>query len=228
MFRVPELSLIAMLLCVCLVQAADKTKGDDAVAKKMSKIAQLGPGPPIVNLDKKGRITSCIVVGQARIHTVLGKAKGLEIARKRARLDATARFVQFLRQDVSIYENKEDATIVLIKGSKENDKDAPKQSGGAVEKNSEKMEAISKGLVRGLQVLHAEQSDKDETFTLVLGWSAANAKAAESIEKHEGDKKDDPKSSDEPKKKKKKKKKKGDKKIEDKKTTSPDAKKFLP
>ena len=62
---------------------------------------------------------------------------------------------------------------------------------------------------------------EDKTYTLVLGWSADTAKAAKKVEK--GDDEDDPKE-----KKPAKPKKKSDKKIDDSKSTSDDAKKFVP
>jgi len=84
------------------------------------------------------------------------------------------------------------------------------------------MDSIAEGLVRGLQVLHVEVSDKDKTYTLVLGWDAKTAAATNGVEKtNETGKPDDAKSDGGAKTP-------GDKKIEDKKATSDDAKSFLP
>ena len=127
---------------------------------------------------------------------------------------------------VSVHEKGENETILFMEGSEENDKAALKESGKAVEKNSKKFESISAGQVRGLQVLHFEVSEKDKTYTLVMGWSAENAKAIENLETG-GDGKEKPKVGD-PKKPDEDKKPPIDKKIEDKKATSDDAKKFLP
>lgn len=200
---------------------------EDEVAKAMSRIAALGPGVPTegIKRDNKGRITSCIVVGQARISTALGTAKGLEVARDKARLDARGRFVQWLQDKVSMYEKSEDETILFLEGSEENDKDALKESGKAIEKQTKKMESIAQGLVRGLQVLHVEQSGKDKTYTMVMGWDAKTARAAAGVREDNegtpaGKKPDAPKEGDP-------KRPAPDKKIEDKKTTSPDAKKFI-
>lgn len=212
MFSVFGVSLLALLLCACLVQADDKAKDDAEVAKAMSKIAQLGPGVYAIKKDDMGRITSCIIVGQSRISTVLGEAKGLQDARDKARLDASAQFVKWLKEKVSVHEKGDNETILFMEGSEENDKDALKESGKAVEKNSKQFESISEGEVRGLQVLHVEVSDKDKTYTLVLGWSAENAKATEKID--DGDKKPEERPSKKP--------------DEEKTATSDDAKKFLP
>lgn len=218
------LCTIAMLIATGTAWAEDKK--DTEVEKALSKIAQLGPGVHAIKKDAKGRITSCVIVGQARISTVLGKAKGLEIARERADLAASGQFIKWLKEKVSVHTKTEDETILFLEGSEENDKEALKESGKAVEKTSKKMESISEGFVRGLQILHVEINDKDKTYTLVKGWSAESAKAIEKIEKG-GDSKVKPKEGD-LKKPEEAKKPPIDKKVEDKKVTSDDAKKFLP
>lgn len=197
---------IAALACAAAVGADDKAKKDDEVAKAMSKIAQLGPGVHAIKKDDKGRIQSCIIVGTARISTVLGAAKGLETAREKARLAASAEFVKWLKEKVSVHSKSEEETILFLEGSEGNDKETMKESGKAIEKTSKKMESISEGLTRGMQVLHFETSDKDKTYILVLGWDAKTSEATKDAGKD----------------------KKVDKKIDDKKVTSPDAEKFLP
>lgn len=199
---------------------ADDTKNAD-VEKAFSKIAQLGPGVHAIKKDAKGRITSCVVVGQSRISTVLGKAKGLETARQRARNACSSEFLRWLKEKAVVIQGQNDETITLMEGNEDNSKDdALKESGKAVEKTSTRFLSISQGLVRGLQVLHFYVSDKDKSYTLVMGWSADNARATENIEN--GDRKSKPDESS-----KAKAKKPLDKKIEDKKATSDDAKKFL-
>jgi hypothetical protein len=206
---------------------AGDTKDAD-VEKAFSKIAQLGPGVHAIKKDAKGRITSCVVVGQSRISTALGKAKALETARQRARNGCAGEFIRWLKEKATVVQSQNDETITLLEGSEESGKeDALKESGKAVEKTSTTFRSISNGLVRGLQVLHFDVSDKDKTYTLVMGWSADNAKATQDVTS--GDKKP---SEGETKKAegsgKASAKKPIDKKIEDKKVTSEDAKKFLP
>jgi hypothetical protein len=76
---------IAVVLAASPVWADDKDKKDADVEKALSRIAKLGPGVHAIKKDKQGRVMSCIIVGQARISTVLGKAKGLQDARDKAR-----------------------------------------------------------------------------------------------------------------------------------------------
>lgn len=213
MFR-PLLTATFALLVSSLPARADDTE------KAMAKIATLGPGVHAIKTDKKGRIVSCVVVGQARISTVLGKSKGLQVARDKARLDASAQYAKWLNEHVSVFESSEDETILFLEGNEENDKAAMKEAGKSVEKQSKKMQSISQGLVRGLQVLHAQQTGDDKTYTIVMGWDAKTAAKIKGIAET-----DDAKPDDEPAKKPKSKK---PDQIEDKSVTSPDAKKFLP
>ena len=233
-FSITALSLPAM--------AEDKEKptknDDDEVAKAMSKIAEAGPGVYKIKTDDKGRIKSCIVVGQSRISTVLGKAKGIETARQRAQLDAKAEFVKWLKEKVNVRQKTDDETIILLEGNEGKGGDELKESGKAVEKTSKKMESIAEGLVRGMEVLHTEVIAKDQTYTIVYGW---DAKAAEATKKARSSLNDESKDGSKPKTEGVGKdgdgekttgstsddKKTPDKKLDDKKSTSSSAKKFL-
>jgi hypothetical protein len=146
------------------------------------------------------------------------------VARDRAALAAKAEFVKWLKEKVSVYSKTEDETILFLEGSEQNDADTLKESGKSVEKTGKKIETIAEGLVRGLQVIHTEVSDKDKTLTIVYGWDAKTAEATKKVRKdlNSDEKNSDAKERDSAKKSGSK-----DKKIEDKKVTSEDAKKFL-
>ena len=222
-----SLMMIALFSTLALgryagAQDKEKVKANEAdeTAQAFDKIAQLGPGVHAIQTDKKGYITSFVVVGQSRISTTLGKAKGVEVARERARLAISGEFVKWLREKVSVHQKSETETVMMIEGSDE----ALKESGKSVEKDSKVIDSFSDGIVRGLQVLHLDVSDKDKTYTLVMGWDAKTSKATKKVgddlkddAKHDGEKgtKGDalPKARE---------------KIDDKKVTSDDAKKFLP
>jgi hypothetical protein len=155
---------------------------DDAtVSSEYKKIAALGPGVHAVQKDKKGRITSCIVVGQARISTVLGKAKGIELAKDKAILDCSAQFVKWLKEEVTVYQSNDEESIVLIEGQENKEDESLLESGKAVEKSGKKMESLSKGLVRGLQIVHKEIDGNGKTYTLVKGWKADTAERTKKI-----------------------------------------------
>ena len=97
-----------------------------------------------------------------------------------------------------------------------------------MEKTSKKIESIAEGLVRGLQLLHVEVSDKERTYTIVLGWDAKTAAATKQVKASNDSDTNQDSSPDSDSGKPGKPKKGSDKKIEDRKVTSPDAKKFLP
>jgi len=155
---------------------------EDSVAEAMNKIAALGPG--VHNIQKeKGRITSCIVVGQARISTALGKAKGIELARDKANLACSAEFVKWLKEEVTAYQSNEDESVILLEGTEGTDDESLKESAKSVEKSSTKMESLSKGLVRGLQVIHKTVDGDGKTYTVIKGWKADTADGVKKISK---------------------------------------------
>jgi hypothetical protein len=205
MKRIHAAAAIAIMLATTPCLAQGNSKSNDDMENALAKIAALGPGVSNVKKDGKGRIRSCVVVGQSRISTVLGRPKGLETARQRASLDAKAQFVKWLKEKVSVCEKNEDHTITLIEGKEGDEKGSLKETGKAIESTSKKMQAVAEGLVRGMQNLHVEVSDKDKTYTVVMGWDSKSANATRKARKDLN--------SDEPKKTNKNK---ADKKIDDK------------
>ena len=223
--------LFVLLLSGLIVTPSAWVAADDAPAKAAAteddlfdKFVKLGPGVHAIKKDKKGQISSCIIVGQVRISTTLGKEKGLELARDKASLAIAGEFVKWLKEEVSVYQGREEETIILIEGSEEPDKETFKETGKAIEKSSTKIESISKGLVRGLQLLHKDISEDGKTLTLIKGWKSDMVEATKKVA---ADSK-----SDEPAKpatgKEATGKKKIDKTIKGEKVTSDAAKEFLP
>ena len=216
-----------------LSHAQEKDDDGPSVEEQMAKIAALGPGVHNIQKDKKGHITACVVVGQARISTVLGKAKGIENARDKANLACSAEFVKWLKEEVSVYQSNDEETVTLLEGEEGGDDESLTESAKSVEKSGRKMVSLSKGLVRGLQLLHKEVDGDGKTYTVIKGWKADTA---EGVKKVSADL-----ASDEPEGKEGKNKKtssgEGDKKPKDKKidkdiesgsATSDDAAEFLP
>lgn len=205
---------------------------DDASSfeERMSNIVALGRGVHNPQKDKKGRITACVVVGQARISTVLGKAKGTENARDKANLACSAEFVKWLKEEVSVYQSNDEETVILLEGEEGGDDESLKESAKSVEKSGKKMESLSKGLVRGLQLLHKEVDGDGKTYTVVKGWKADTAEGVKKVaadlasDKSELSDSRDKKSTGEAGGKKKK----LDKDIESSSATSDDAAEFFP
>ena len=226
--------LIAPLLVCTLLLGGQVSRADEedgpSVEEQMAKIAALGPGVHNIQKNKKGNITAFVVVGQARISTSLGKAKGLELARNKANLACSAEFVKWLKEEVSVYESNDEETVILLEGSEEGDDESLSESGKSVEKSSKKMESLSKGLVRGLQLLHKEVDGDGKTYTVIKGYKADTAEGAKKVA---SDLASDEPESKEPNKKKPTveaggKKKRIDKEIESGSVTSDDAAEFFP
>jgi len=205
---VPFLAMSVVIAGLAAIRAEDKAPAQkDPKSRKvdLEKIAGAGPGVYNIEFDDKGRIATMYVVGTSRISTVLGAAKGKEVARQRASQQADAEFVKFLKTEVKVYEKTEDETVLFLEGNEGNDKDAMNESGKSVERTTAKMERSAQGMVRGLQVAYVETVEKDKTYYLVKRWRAKNAIAAKGVEDMEKDTKGGGKS------------KPGDKKIGDKK-----------
>ena len=220
---------VAVLLATCSAVSAKEGKDDDegpSVDEQFARLVNLGPGVHNIQKDKKGRITSCIVIGQGRISTVLGKGKGMEVARQKANLAASAEFVKWLKEEVSVFSSNDDETVVLMEGTEGANEDTLKEAGKSVEKSSSKMESISKGLVRGLVLIHKDVNGDDKVYTIVKGWKADTADGAKKLSADLAS--DEPESGKNGSRKNSAGSSKGDKEIESSSATSDDAADFLP
>ena len=225
--------IVALLFAfsTAFTSAADQKEGAEPKAgtleEKMDNLVEQGPGVHNIKKDDKGRVQSLVVVGQSRISTVLGAAKGKEMARKKAEQSATTQFVKWLGEAAVVCENAEEEATLFVQGEEGNDKDALSEAGKAVEKSTNTYKSVSAGLVRGLQLLHTCVNPKDKTCTLVYGWSLANAKSAKDTATHDPGIEEKP-SGTEPSDKKPSGKDTSDKKkIRGNKATSPEAADFL-
>jgi hypothetical protein len=226
--------LLTALACAALLASLalpangqDNAKKDDA-EKGVAKIIDLGPGVHQIKTDDKGRLLSCVVVGRATIHTVLGVEQGTEVARQQAQLAAMAEFRKWLQSTVSVREGAESEITVSVEGSKENDQKVLREGGKAIDKTTRRYELVAEGLVRGLQLLGVDVRDKEMTYSVVYGFRTEVAEAVQKVDSdHETPvKKEDEKKPNEPNKPGTGKKP-AEKKIEDKRVVSDDFKKFI-
>ncbi len=182
------------VVVVALVGGVLNARGEDvsapapapSPADAIKQLADLGPGVHKIKKDDAGRLQSCVIVGQSRISTVLGTAKGLEIARKRARMNAQAEFVRWMKTAVAAVQLMSDSSMVVLKG---NDK-TTSESGKAVELTSDNVSTLSEGVLRGMTIIGVNQDAKTETMTIVYGWTPKNAALAEEakdVNRHPGD-----------------------------------------
>lgn len=173
-------------------EGAPKEKPESAsnvltTEERIAKLVKLGSGVHEIKKDESGEIVQCVIVGQARISTSLGNAKGLEMARDKADLDCSAKFVKWLKEEVSVYQSTEDETIILLEGTQSDSDEGStlRESGKSIDKNSKKMESTAKGFVRGLTLLHKHSDDK--TYTIVKGWTRSNSQAVKKMARDEDD-----------------------------------------
>jgi hypothetical protein len=157
----------------------------------------------------------------------LNETKRAGLIRLKMNLAASAEFVKWLKEDVSVYQSSEDETVTLIEGTEDADADDTlTESGKAIEKSSKKMESVSKGLVRGLQLLYKSVDGDGKTYTIVKGWSLKNSEAAKEVASDSAD--DNPKAAKSGTRTAAKKPKKIDKEIESDSVVSDEAESFLP
>lgn len=148
----------------------------------VKRLADLGPGVQEIKAEN-GHLKSLKVVSQETISTVMGAAKGLQIAQKRASLKANAVFLEWMKNNVVTISESNDENIVTIEGNGQN----VTEQGKASETTREAVIQHSAGLVRGLTLVAKDQ--KEDTLTLVYSWSpekAALAKVAQKENESEG------------------------------------------
>ena len=184
-------TVVALLFAfsAATASAGDKKEGAESkavsVEEQMDNLVKQGPGIHNIKKDDKGRVQSLIVVGQSRLSTVLGATKGKELARKKAEQSAKAAFVKWLGEAVVVCENAKDETTLFLQGEESKDKEALSEAGKAVEKSSDTYKSVAAGLVRGLTLLHTNLNAEDKEYSIVYGWSLANAKSAKDTATHD-------------------------------------------
>jgi hypothetical protein len=131
--------------------------------------------------DKNGVINKVVIVGAAKIDTILGAADGLVTARREARLRAAGKFRQFLEEKVSIEEGTESERIVKLEGKGGGD---IKENAKKISKNTEKYKTVSEGMVRGLQTLGYKTvslNAKERMYVVVMGWDTETSNAVKNL-----------------------------------------------
>lgn len=180
-------TLVVALILVGSASKAQEAPTDQAptVEESFANIVALGPGVHRIKTDPDGRVQSCIVVAQSPVSTVLGPARGLQIARSRAELAAAAEFVKWLKRSTEVRETSETETVVVLEGTDKGGQASRHETGKRLEKDTAQYTVAARGLVRGLQVLHVDIDAEEGTYTLVMGWSADGAAAARQAENGE-------------------------------------------
>ena len=150
-----------------------------STAEEMDAYYQQGPAVH-VKKDGKGRLEKVIVVGRARISTVLGAAKGKEMARKKAAQNAKAEFVKWLGEKVEVREKSENEATLFLTGAEENGKDSLERGWqGRREEQRLLQVRCGRACSRLDGASHGRECrNRGENLYLGVRMDAANAKAA--------------------------------------------------
>lgn len=170
---------IAMAFPVIPSAAAPAKKSPQAV---LQELAALGPGVYRIKHDAQGRLQSCLVIGQARVSSALGAAKGNMVAQRRAMQDAKGQFVKWTRTNVRAIEMSGDiASVTLQSKTGANGKDVSEEA-EATEALVSVTESDAQGMVRGLRIVGKDQDAKTKILTVAYAWKPNFARDAASVE----------------------------------------------
>lgn len=163
------LNVTIMAMVVFLARLAAQESPEQIV----KRLTELGEGIHEVK-SEGGKLKSLMVVGQERISTVLGEAKGLQTAQKRATLKANAAFVEWMKTHVTSISSTGDETIITMAGDGQN----VSEQGKASETTRQQIVTMSEGLVRGLALVAKDQNPDTKMMTLIFSWSLEKAALA--------------------------------------------------
>ena len=144
----------------------------------MQELAELGPGVHRVKKTENNVFKSCVVVGQARISTVLGKSKGLATARRNAKLKAESEFVSWLKTNTASVRSSGDETEFTLKG----EGTSTAESGKSTETSVETIISSAQGAIRGLSLIGSHHDSETSTLTLIYAWKPDFAKLTDQVE----------------------------------------------
>ena len=162
---------VASLVCSSMQAADQPTETPEQI---VLRLADLGKGVHEAKTEANGKLKSVKVVGQARISTVLGKAKGMEIAQQRAKAMAQQEFIEWLKSNIKSVSVLGDETIITLEG----EGNARKEQGKGSEKTTNDVASEAAGIIRGLALVGKHVDADGGTLTLVYSWSPARAAQA--------------------------------------------------
>jgi hypothetical protein len=165
-----KLPTCAALIIGILLTPSIAQESPEQVVKRL---ADLGEGVHEVKTEGS-KLKSLKVVGQERISTVLGEAKGLQTAQKRATLKANAAFVDWMKRHATSIASMNDEIIITMIG----DGQSVVEQGKSSESNRQEIVTKAEGLVRGLTLVAKDQNPDTKMMTLVFSWSLEQASLA--------------------------------------------------
>ena len=142
------------------------------------KLAKLGSGVHEIKKDGN-RLQSCVIVGEARISTVLGSSKGLSIASRNAQLNAEGAFVSWLKTNVSSVRSFGDETTFELQGSGDGE---ATETGQSVESSAAQITSAAQGAIRGMTLLGEHRDAEGKMLYRIYGWKPGYAELAADAE----------------------------------------------
>lgn len=179
-----KITIAAALILVIHVGMAENASvtfaQGDAVKTQDSiqQLAELGPGVHKVKKGVNNVFKSCVVVGQARVSTVLGMSKGLATARRNAKLKAESEFVSWLKTNTASVRSSGDETEFTLKS----EGTSTSESGQSTETEVETITSSAQGAIRGLSLIGSHHDAKTAMLTLVYAWKPDFVKFADQVE----------------------------------------------
>ena len=172
-------SVLRSLVLVALALVCSTTWAEEK-GLAWEEIVKLGPGVQHVKVDEHGNIKSLAVVGQARVSTSLGIAKGKMMAQKKARLEAKAELIKYLKEEVKFIEATQGEEVLQLKGKGQ----GVEEEGKSIEMTATRIESVAEGMLRGMTTVftsYSKEEDGSQICSIVLGWNLKNLKAAEQV-----------------------------------------------
>ena len=148
------------------------------------EIASNGPGVYRVKTDEEtGELQSLLVVGSAPVSTVLGAARGKDLARRKALLVCDSEFAKWCSTNLEYTEDSEEGAIFSVKGSEDDEGDSLSEEGKSSEEQKRKISAFAKKAISGLQVVYTKMNADDKEFIVVKAFSMKSVKAVKEVNK---------------------------------------------
>lgn len=169
----------ALLFAPTVWAEDNESEQANAQDSKMKELVADGSGVKKTKYDENNTLTSCVIVGCARISMALGKAKGLIDARKQAKLNAEAEFVGWIKKNVTdINQNCEMTTRVITGADAEGNSI---ESGVSTNTSSQVTTSKAQGQLRGMRLLGSYQDSEEQMMYMIYAWKPAYAAAAAGV-----------------------------------------------
>ncbi len=133
--------------------------------------------------DETGELKSLLVVGSSPVSTVLGAARGKDLARRKASLVCDAAFAKWCQTNLEYTETADDDTIITVKGSGDEEDGEVSEEGKQNESQKRQITAFAKKAISGLQVVYTKMDADGKEFTVVKAFSMKSVKAVKTVNK---------------------------------------------